>query len=314
MIRLPVLSNGRHPATARPMPQPDRAHEAPPPLMKSFHKAIHIGARRLYPPETHRGFHMAAKSARPLRIIINADDLGISSKVDDQIFDLIEKRRITSATMLASGPNIADAARRARGFGHASFGIHLNATEFPPLAPSPALAGLLTDEGLFSGTSLRRTRLSRATAGALYREWSAQIQRLIDHGIDVSHIDGHQHVHTVPGVFPIIKRLQRDFGLNRVRISRNLYEDGQTISAMTRLGKALWTTAVRHFPATRTTDGFTSFQTFRNLSADRYRNFQSIELSVHPGNTLFVEETAALYEPWEGELEGSVELINYRQL
>ena len=82
-------------------------------------------------------------------VIINADDLGLSRRVNDRIFNLIETKRITSATLLTNGPEFLDAVARIKAYPHASFGVHLNLTEFPPLTKNPALAPLLNGDGHF---------------------------------------------------------------------------------------------------------------------------------------------------------------------
>lgn len=74
------------------------------------------------------------------QIIVNADDLGISSEVNDAIFGFIRSGLVTSATMLANGPQITEAAVRVREFPECSFGIHLNLTEFKPLRTDSRLS------------------------------------------------------------------------------------------------------------------------------------------------------------------------------
>ena len=72
-----------------------------------------------------------------MRIIINADDLGISQEVNDAIFGLMAEGKVTSATILANGPAVEEAARRVAEFPECSFGVHLNLTEFKPWTMGP---------------------------------------------------------------------------------------------------------------------------------------------------------------------------------
>ena len=44
-----------------------------------------------------------------MKIIINADDLGLSCLVNDEIFSLIANGRITSSTIMANAPATEDA-------------------------------------------------------------------------------------------------------------------------------------------------------------------------------------------------------------
>lgn len=177
------------------------------------------------------------------RIIVNADDLGESLAINDEIFSRIESGKITSATILANGEAVADAATRCARFPNASFGVHLNATDGYPLAPTSGLAPILNESGRFDGDKLRRVSINSTLREALYVEWAAQISRLIDAGVPVSHFDGHHHIHTTPGVFRVVKRLQRHFGIRKVRISRNLYSE----SSPPRTGSLLWKKSIWNF-------------------------------------------------------------------
>ena len=78
-----------------------------------------------------------------IQVIINADDLGMSRAVNDATFSLIERGSITSATIMANGPEVEQAIARLTAFPAASYGIHLNLTEFHPISAAKGLAPLL---------------------------------------------------------------------------------------------------------------------------------------------------------------------------
>ena len=86
-----------------------------------------------------------------MRIIINADDLGISQEVNDAIFGLMAEGRITSATVLANGPAVEDAAKRLAEFPKCSFGVHLNLTQFKAISSAPGLKPIVDRDGDFAG-------------------------------------------------------------------------------------------------------------------------------------------------------------------
>src|ERR1700687_3982114 len=113
-----------------------------------------------------------------MKIIINADDLGIHRDVNDAIFALMGERRITSATLLANGAEVEDAARRLDGFPYCSFGAHLNLSEFRPLTTGAGLKPILRADGCFAGNRLREIRSTGALREAVFAEWSAQVERL----------------------------------------------------------------------------------------------------------------------------------------
>lgn len=248
-----------------------------------------------------------------VKAIVNADDLGLAPHVNRAIFDLIDRGRVTSATLMANGPAIEEAAKELKQFPRASFGVHLNLTEFAPLAPAAGLAPILGADGRFND-NIRRIRLDGRTKTAIFTEWCAQIDRLRALGVTLSHFDSHHHVHTVAGLFPVLKTLQSRYGVRKVRLTRNLYDVGQKLRPGLRSAKGVWNMALRHIYATRTTGTFTSLESFHSQVSHGYRPAGSVELMVHPGNKDFEAETRLLAGPWIEQVEPRMELISYQEL
>ncbi len=253
-----------------------------------------------------------------MKIIINADDLGLGREVNGRIFELMSRGCVTSATLLANGPAIEEAAAAAANFPCCSFGVHLNVTEFRPLTGGDELGPVLDQDGCFAGDRIRRVKITSALRQAIFKEWSAQIGRILSLGVKVSHVDSHHHVHTVPGLFGVLKRVQKAHGIDKVRITKNIYG---AMGASARLlgAKVLWNFALRHYGRTKTTSGFTSFAEFNWLvAAGRKIRHKTVELMVHPGSAAFEEETRLLDGDWQDKIgadEGEkVQLISYSEL
>jgi predicted glycoside hydrolase/deacetylase ChbG (UPF0249 family) len=51
----------------------------------------------------------------------------------------------------------------------------------------------------------------------LRTEITAQLSRAVDAGVSLTHVDGHQHVHWLPTIAPIVEQVARRFGVKRVR-------------------------------------------------------------------------------------------------
>lgn len=247
------------------------------------------------------------------KVIVNADDLGLNAATNRAIFELIEHGRVTSATLMANAPGIEEAARELKKFPRASFGAHLNLTEFAPLAPTPGLAPLLNADGTFND-KIRSIRLDGRTKNAILTEWCAQIERLRGLGVNLTHLDSHHHVHTIAGLFPVLKRLQRRYGFRKIRLTRNLYDVGEKLRPGLRPAKGVWNFALRHVYATRTTATFTTLESFHSQVSHGYRPVGTVELMVHPGNKDFEGETRLLAGTWLEEVEPKMELISYSDL
>jgi len=248
-----------------------------------------------------------------MRIIINADDLGISEPVNDAIFSLLQRNRISSATLIANGPAIKSAARKAKHFPDGTFGVHLNASEFSPLTNNPGLRPLLRQDGQFRG-NLHQVRPARDALAALKEEWFAQINRLKELGLSVGHIDSHHHVHTIPALFPVLKAVQRNFGIRRVRSTVNLYPRDAQPRYLVLAQKWIWAHALRNWYRTTTPQFFSSFAIFHARRFDFAELSSTIELMTHPGSEKYTEETELLESDWWREVGSGVKLIRYPDL
>jgi len=248
-----------------------------------------------------------------MKIIVNADDLGISSEVNAEILRLMRAGRVTSATILANGAAMEAAAQAARELPQCSFGVHLNASEFVPLTRQEELAPLLDDRGAFAGDRVRSMKVTAGLRAAIFREWCTQVERMQSVGCRISHLDGHHHIHTVPSLFPVLKKVQRRFGIRKVRITTNVFEPGRIPLLRRRVLKALWNCALRSWYRTQTVDGFCSLETFER-AAFNGNGLGTIELMVHPGGAGFVAENQLLESNWMQWVPGGADLINYHDL
>jgi predicted glycoside hydrolase/deacetylase ChbG (UPF0249 family) len=150
-------------------------------------------------------------------------------------------------------------------------------------------------------------------------EWSAQVQRVIDGGLVVSHLDSHEHVHTLPMLFPALKAVQRRFGIRRVRNTWSVYEQARMPSRSLRWKKRLWTAALRTIYRTRTTDEFSDFLMFlRAVQEGTYAPAiwpRVVELMVHPNGAVNNgEEAQALRSDWLHSLPVVGRLTSYSDL
>ena len=264
-------------------------------------------------------------------VLVNADDLGLNPKVNEAIFNMMADGIITSASILANAPYVEEACARLESFPYCSFGVHLNVTEFNPLVPADGLDSILNDQGEFTKEGVRQAKIGNGLAEGIFREYCAQIERLQELGVKLSHIDSHHYVHTIPRVFPILKKVQKLFQVRRVRITRNVYADGllketglspyqlgidpdlgdQDVSRALRLKKTLYNFMLRHYYSTKTTDGFSGFRLFYELGKIHKMGQRTFEVVVHPANQYYdAEEAEILTGSWRNDMKFPVRLIN----
>jgi hopanoid biosynthesis associated protein HpnK len=177
------------------------------------------------------------------RLIINADDFGLTAGVNRAIVEAHEHGVVTSATLMANGPAFADAIALAQSRPGLGVGCHILLVDGTPLLDATAVRTLL-DRGNSSGPHFREgiarfgalALLGRLSESEIEAEATAQIRKLQGAGITVTHLDSHKHTHLFPRVLRPLLRAAASCG---VRAIRNPFErmQGSQLSASPSLWK-----------------------------------------------------------------------------
>lgn len=168
----------------------------------------------------------------PRQLIINADDFGFTKSISDGILQAIRHGIVTSTSVMANMPAALDTVGYLRSMGCRSIGIHLNLTSGISLrSHRTRLAGA---DGRFVGVErvwwLGITK--RLPVLEIKAELEAQIETLTNQGIEVSHIDGHHHIHILPQLVPIVCALAKKYNIRAVRYP---YTKGYGLVGLARL-------------------------------------------------------------------------------
>lgn len=142
------------------------------------------------------------KSAPPASLtplIVCADDYGLDASIDEGILALVQLGRLSAVSCLTSGARWPAAARQLQAVPPwLALGLHFNLTEGTPCSPAlhshwPRLPAL--------GRLIAQAHLGRLPTALLSQELQAQLDRFEQHASRApAYIDGHQHVHHLPGV------------------------------------------------------------------------------------------------------------------
>jgi hopanoid biosynthesis associated protein HpnK len=155
-------------------------------------------------------------------LIVNADDFGWTEGVNRGIAEAFRHGIVTSTSLVANGEAFANAVELAQTTPDLGVGVHLNLSDGTPVAEPGTVTSLLNDRGKFAGGT-KGLLLRRASGGLLLdeveREWDAQIQKVRDAGIAPTHLDGHKHVHMLPGLFEVALKLAKRQGIGAVRVA-----------------------------------------------------------------------------------------------
>lgn len=157
------------------------------------------------------------------RLIVNADDFGLTKGVNRAIAQLHHAGSLTSATLMANGSAFEDAVDITRQAATLDVGCHVVLVDGRP-ASAPSEVPTLLERG--SSTPTFHSSLGRF-ALALYagtireqdieREALAQIRKLQQAGVHVSHVDTHKHTHMFPRVLRPLIRAAKSTGVQAIR-------------------------------------------------------------------------------------------------
>lgn len=205
--------------------------------------------------------------------IINADDFGLSDSVNRAIAEAFGGGIISNTTMLANGKAFDEAVKLAGECGFAGkVGIHFNLTEGEPLTDGIKNYPAFCDNGVFHGSINRLKPLTAAEKDAVYREFVAQAKKIKAAGFDIDHADSHHHIHTAIFIAPAVFRVCREFGIEKIRIHRNV----GNIPSYKKIVKNIYNKNLRK-KGFKTTDYFCSLDDIKDAGLP-----ESLEIMVHP--------------------------------
>jgi hopanoid biosynthesis associated protein HpnK len=156
------------------------------------------------------------------RLIINADDFGLTSGVNRAIVEAHQHGVVTSATLMANGAALPDAVHLSQSVPRLGVGCHVVLVDGTPVSDASQVRSLLGDHGdAHFGSSLvsfaLRCKRRKLVAGEIEIEATAQIRKLQSAGVVISHLDTHKHTHMFPEVFLPVIRAAQACGVRAIR-------------------------------------------------------------------------------------------------
>lgn len=278
-------------------------------------------------------------------LIVNADDFGLHSAVNQGIIEGYHKGCLRSTSLIVAGMAAEEAVALAHDNPGLGVGVHLTlVAERPVLPPEriPSLIGtngyLLPDHVAF----IRRYVSGGICKDELRAECEAQILLAQKFGICPTHLDSHQHLHVLPGVVKIIVDLAQKYNFSKVRLPAEpcFFRGGYPASAGRYIAKCGLTICARMAKKAMYGVGIKVPDYFFGMLAGGHlykKHFLSIlralpdgvsEIMVHPGNNnCILNDIYHWGYHWEEELDSvtsaetmefirnqHIGLISYREL
>ncbi|MFN6945107.1 MAG: carbohydrate deacetylase [Cytophagaceae bacterium] len=234
------------------------------------------------------------RASNKSKVIINADDFGITKGVNKAIYELFGVGILTSTSVMSNMPDYKDIVNLKDRIG---IGVHFNLTVGTPITEPYKIPTLVDERGNFFDLSrlLRKTKLGKVSRQEIEIELDAQIKRLIDIEIQPDHVDSHESLLKYPFFSGIIKRLAKKYGIMAVRTysprkfdyTRLLSPKKFMISLYLAFNKLLW--KLDGFHVTDKYDSLIKVGLVHKTALERlndiFRNLPHgvLELVVHPG-------------------------------
>jgi chitin disaccharide deacetylase len=177
------------------------------------------------------------------RLIINADDLGLTSGVNRAIENACRSGAVTSATLMANSRAFNEAAAMARNLPQLNIGCHIVLVDGEPVTHglkslTDGTSKFISSIKSFAVAAIRK-QLSQEE---IQREAEAQICRIQSAGINLTHVDTHKHTHIFPHVLKPVLLAAKACG---IRAIRNPFEPARAWPKTLVAGRpGLWTRAM----------------------------------------------------------------------
>lgn len=200
-------------------------------------------------------------------LIINADDYGYCAGINQGIITAYQKGVITSTTIMPGMPGFEQATALAKANPELGVGIHLTLTCNRPILND--VPSLVDEQGYFHKITYYEQDFT-INPEELYREWQAQIEKVIAAGIQPDHLDSHHHVHVLQQISPVFEKLAKAYNLPvrgnyqksaDIKSTRRFYSTFDNLSR----SKAIWKPFDLH-----------------SLVED-VQTYGSVEIMCHPG-------------------------------
>ncbi len=154
------------------------------------------------------------------RLIVSADDFGLTASVNEGIVKACREGIVTSVNLMPTGEAFAGAVKLAKEAGIQEAGAHLALTETSPLTGRDKIPTLTTRDGGFYKnyrSFFLRFFTGRIDLDQVYVELKSQMDALEKTGITITNLSSHEHIHLVPDILDIFIKLAKEYDVPAIR-------------------------------------------------------------------------------------------------
>lgn len=133
-----------------------------------------------------------------MKLIINADDFGLSESINNGIIEAYKEGLISSTTIMINMPYVEDAISKWKQNNSLGLGLHINLTQGSPISTN--VNSLVDDNGMFHKHRKIENGEIEVSYEDAYREIKAQIDKLLSYDVRIDHLDYHHFIHLNPSI------------------------------------------------------------------------------------------------------------------
>lgn len=214
-------------------------------------------------------------------LVVNADDFGYSKAINAGIIESFLCGVLTSTTLMANMFGFEEAVKLSSQFPGLGVGVHLSLTCGKPILSK--MDSLMEEDGSFISLKKLKNNPESIDLDQLYEEWRAQIQKIKNAQVDITHLDSHHYTHSIGNNYQVIEQLSNDFDIP----IRNCFEvKSKLVDPSIAPVDAFWN--LFNYPEMKKMDSL--YSNIKNKlfdiieqDAQKYTSFNKIEAVCHPG-------------------------------
>ena len=145
------------------------------------------------------------------KLIVNADDIGLSEAVNYGILSAYKNGIVRSTTIMAGMPAFDHAVSILKENPGLGCGVHMTLSLNKPVLSTHKT--IVDENGNFYRRITNELVEEKFDLNEIYEEFCAQIDKVIESGIKVDHLDSHHHVHTLSSLKPVIEKIVKKYNL-----------------------------------------------------------------------------------------------------
>jgi hopanoid biosynthesis associated protein HpnK len=158
------------------------------------------------------------------RLIVNADDFGLSHSVNEAVIRAHREGILTTASLMVNEPGFDEAVKLAKENPKLGVGLHLTLLHGHSALPHEAIPGLVNACGEFSNSPVgvgMKYFFDDDLRAQLRAEIRAQFEKFRSTGLPLDHVNGHLHLHLHPVIFKILMEDSEKLGIHHLRFTRD---------------------------------------------------------------------------------------------